>query len=298
MNTSKLLAMLGLLVFGLLVGLLVGSLVGWLAGWLVIILAALAFTAWLVNGYIWIRVGEMETAVVFNVERKSFVRFLPPGRHRLLFPLEQIKDVISTAPTSVRGTVLKAQTHGGITIGADWSLIYVFNPDTTEGHLKPVVARVLPGNANQLLRGHVNNCLARVISRHTVETLSDEGARRRLERELRDEVVGRLRPFGIEVFRIMVTGVDLPHPVQEALEAAHERELYASSEARSLERLQQAVSHFSEEDMQRLAELKRIHMLGRNGVALPIPMVWPINGQSQKDRRWEAWPHADEDRGR
>jgi len=269
MNASKLLAPLSFIVIVWLVGSLVNSGVGVL----VVVMAVLWFAAWLIVRYFWVRVGEMETAVVFNVERQAFVCFLPPGRHLLLFPLEQIKTVVSTAPTSVGGTVLKAQTNGGITTGADWSLTYVFDPAAIQPDLRAIVARVLPAHANRFLRGHVNNCLARLIGRHTVERLSDEGARGRLERELRDDVVERLRPFGIVVFRLMITGVDLPHPVQTALEAAHERELYASSEARSLERLQRAVSHFSDDDMQRLLQLKQLHELGQNGVALPVPVL-------------------------
>jgi len=273
MNANKLLALFSFIVIGWLVGSLVNK---WVGG-LVVGTALLWFAAWLINRYFWVRVGEMETAVVFNVERQAFVSFLPPGRHLLLFPLEQIKTVISTAPTSVGGTVLKAQTNGGITTGADWSLTYVFDPAVIQPDLRAIVARVLPTHANRFLRGHVNNCLARLISRHTVETLSDQGARSRLERELRDDVIQRLRPFGILVYRLMITGVDLPHPVQTALAAAHERQLYASSEARSLERLQQAIGHFTDGDMERLLQLEQLHELGQNGVALHLPMLSMIN---------------------
>lgn len=273
MNANKLLALLSCIVTGL----IVGSLVNKWAGGLVVVTAVLGFAAHFIDRYLWVRVGEMETAVVFNVERRAFARFLLPGRHFLLFPLEQIHSVISTAPATVAGVVLNAQTNGGISAGVEWALTYVFNPAMVQPDLRPIVARVLPEHGRKFLRGHVNNCLALLVSRHTVETLSGRGARGRLERELRDDVTRRLWPFGIQVFRIMITAVELPHPVQTALEAAHERELYASSEAHSLERLQRAVSHFTDADMERLLQLKQLHELGQNGVALHVPMLSMIN---------------------
>lgn len=233
---------------------------------------------WFVNRYVWIRVGEMETAVVFHREARAFTRFLPPGRH-LLSVMEQVKAVISTAPSSLKGSCTKAQTAGGILVRADWLLQYKLEPDRIQPDLRPALARALPEHGDLILRNHVNNCLQLLLSEHTVDTLAEAGSRGRLERALREAAARRLAPFGVQVFRVMILALELPTQVQAYLEAAHRQELFAQSEARVLERLQQAVSRFSAEDMEWLLQLKQLQELGQNGVMLQLPIPAFLNGQ-------------------
>ncbi len=247
---------------------------GWFGVKAMALLILVSLAGWFVHRFLWVRVPEMEVWLKFNVESKAFVGYLSPGRH-WLWPLERIGGKLSTQVKTVRGKCLQAQTQGGITAHVDWSVTYILNPRNISWDFWPQMARVLPQYSDRIVRSHGNNCMALVVSKLPVSTLADSGGRGHLERMIRAELVERLHPFGVQVFRVMVTGFELPAHVQASLEKAHEREVYANSEAAALERLQKAVSQFSDEDMERLMLLKQLHEMGENGVALYMPPMMP-----------------------
>lgn len=232
---------------------------------------------------IWVRVPEMEVWAKYNRETKAFVGYLPPGRH-WVWLWERIGGKISTQMKMVGGKCLNTQTEGGITANVDWSATYRIEPSQIAPNLWSAMARTLPEHSEKMVRSHGNNCIARVISELPVSDLTNNGNRSRLEREIRDRLVKRLRPFGIQVFRVMVTGVELPQKVEATYQAAHERIVHAYSEAEALERLQQAISQFSDSDMERLVVLKQVHALGQNGVSMYMPpMVTSFQSGSQSN---------------
>jgi hypothetical protein len=257
---------------------------------IVLVLAGLGLLGWLANAYIWVRVPALEAALVFNAETKAFVRYLYPGRHFLFFPWERIEERLSLTASSVRGKCTQAQTNGGITVTVNWSLTYIVNPDWVDWDLWPRLAHALPHYANQMARNHGNNCVARMVSELPVEALTDAGARGRMERQLRDRIGERVRPFGLQLFRVMLLGIELPVQVQATLEAAHERVVHANSEAQALERLHRAVSQFSDAEMAWLIQLEQVHALGQNGVSLPVMMhTFQSGGQSPNGgAKWDG----------
>lgn len=290
-------------VAGSILGLGAVAIVGAIGRWHVVavtaLLASILLTAgWFINKFVWVRVPDLETALVFNAETKAFIRFLLPGRHWLLFPLERVRERLSLTATVVRGKCLQAQTNGGIAVTVDWTATYVINPRTLAGELWPHMARILPQGSARLMRSHGNNVVGQMVSELPVAALTDEGSRGRLERQLRERLGWRLRPFGFQIFRVMITKVGMPPQVQAMLEAAHERQVYAISEATALERLQRAVSQFSKEDMERLLQLKQLHVLGQNGVALPAPILmqnmqpggWSRGGGADREGRKPSVP--------
>jgi regulator of protease activity HflC (stomatin/prohibitin superfamily) len=273
---------------------------GWSGAEAAIGFILLGLLAWFVNQYLWVRVPEMEVWLKFNIESKAFAGYLPPGRHWLV-PWERVRGKLSTQAQTVRGKCLQTQTQGGITAHVDWSVTYMLNPQTISWDFWPHMARILPQHSDQIIRSHGNNCIALVISELPVSVLADKGGRGRLERMIREQLVKRLHPFGVQIFQVMVTGVELPSHVQDALEKAHEREVYAYSEAAALERLQQAISQFSDADMERLLLLKQVHEMGQNGVALYVPSIMPmfqngsrttINGETRDGRKPSPPPSA------
>jgi regulator of protease activity HflC (stomatin/prohibitin superfamily) len=220
----------------------------------------------------WVRVPEMEVWTKFNRETKAFVEYLSPARH-WIWPWERIDGKISTQAKVVGGKCLNTQTEGGITSNVDWSVTYKIVPSQIAPSLRSAMARTLPQHSEKMVRMHGNNCIARVISELPVSDLTNNGNRSRLEREIRERLAERLHPFGIQVFRVMVTGIELPPKVEATYQAAHERMVHAYSEAEALERLQQAISKFSDSDMERLVVLKQVHALGQNGVAMYMPPI-------------------------
>lgn len=287
--------MLQKLVLGGTAAFLVVTAAGIAGGWSGVEVSALLILAglavWLVHRFLWVRVPEMEVWLKFNVESKAFGGYLTPGRHWLL-PWERVEGKLSTQVKTVRGKCLQAQTQGGITAHVEWSASFTLNPRNISWDFWPQMARALPQHSDRIVRSHGNNCTALVVSELPVSALADNGGRGRLERMIRAELVERLHPFGVQVFRVMVTGVELPAHVNASLEKAHEREVYANSEAAALERLQKAVSQFSDADMERLLLLKQLHEMGENGVSLVMPPIMPsfrsgrqtVNGEARDGR--------------
>ncbi|RMG97015.1 MAG: SPFH domain-containing protein [Chloroflexi bacterium] len=252
-----------ILISGLILG--VAGMVG-MAVLLVLLVMVGALVQWA-----FVRVPELNVAVVYNREREAFSRFLPAGRHWIVPFLERVEAVISTEPATVRDKSMGIQTSGGISLTVHWSVSYNLNPMKVSPAYQAKAARVLPRKTAVLLKKHMHNCLQHIIGEYTVMDLVAPGAHKRLERAVRQLLAERVGNLGIEISRVMMGEIEMPAHVRAALEAAHERQVQAEQEARALAHLQRVISQFSAEDMQRLMELERIQALGRNGVTLVYP---------------------------
>ncbi len=245
-----------------------GGLWGVMGVGVALVFAVALFAAWAVWRWVYVRVPELETAVIYRTNNETFDRFLPTGRHWIIPFVEHVGGTISTAPGSVKGQCANAETGGGIPLTIDWSLSYKLNPFHISAEARPKLARSLPRKAATIARSHVNNCLRHVLSGYTVEALSQPGMLTRLEREARQQVTARLSSMGFEISRVMLGAIEMPPQVRATLAEAYEQQVRASHEAQSLARLQQVVSQFSDDDMARLLELERIYKMGENGVTL------------------------------
>lgn len=268
-----------------------GGLFGQIGVAAMLMVLALVIFAVVVERYVWVRVPEMQTLIIFHRERQAFVRFVEHNggrRHLLNVPLEYVKARISTMPSSVQGRCAQAQTHGGVSVDLSWSVTYQLQPEMADSDVKPIVARLVQGSLNHFFKKHVVNCLQAIVGQFTVADLSGPTVLLMLEKRLHHELAGRLRPFGMRVFRVMVTGLSFPPHVTQALEEARERELYAESEARMLERLQQALSQFTDEEMERLLRLQQVRQMGKHGVSLHVPWMPFTNTVIQQEREQRA----------
>jgi regulator of protease activity HflC (stomatin/prohibitin superfamily) len=261
---------------------------GPLAGAAIVLLFLLLLLVKFMDCCVFIRVGEMETAIVFNRETKAFSRFLLPGRHLLKAPFEKVTAFVATTPNTVKGRCKNVQCRDGLSVDVEVSMTYQPSPADVEPMLRPKAARLWPKGTGGMARTHLLDCAALLVNRHTVADLYRNGARSRIERELRDDCQERLRPFGLNVFRIIVTRIDLPPSVEMSLEQAHERAV----QAEALERMGRVVAQFSEVEMERIFRLEQLRQLGQNGVAVQIPYFGglgyrgndgdgrPVNGRS------------------
>lgn len=251
-----------------------GTILGGANGiWVALSLSALLFVVWGIKTYSFVSIPEMAVGVVFNTETQSFARFLPAGHHWLLPFVEKVEATISTSAETVSDKGKGIQAIGGLMLNVDWVLAYTLNPFKLTADMQPKMARTLPTKAALVAKRHMNNCLQHIIGEYTLDELCQPGVHKRLERELRQMIAERLAPMGFEVARVMIGSIELPAHVKAALEAAHERQMQAENEAKTLAYLQKVVSQFSEADMQRLMELERIHQLGQNGVTLVYPAL-------------------------
>ncbi len=241
----------------------------------------LILLAGLVGRAAYVRVPEMETAVVHSAGDR-FVRFLPPGGHWLRPFAEHVALTIPTDSTTVQGRTAGLQTIGGLSLTIAWRLSYTLDVFQVSPGRQPKVARLLARNPTNTIRNHLGNVLQHIVGEYTIEQLTLPGAHKQLEAQAKAAIDQRLRPLGFEVNRVMIGAMEMPPHVKSALEAVHERQMQAENEAKALARLQQVVSQFSDADMQRLIELERIRNMGQHGVILPYPTLFEadrLNGQ-------------------
>ncbi|MCI0399570.1 MAG: SPFH domain-containing protein [Chloroflexi bacterium] len=263
-----------LVIIGLLaVTIIVGAIFGGWQGVGVVLVASLGvaiagFLVWYVDHHIFIRVPEMDVAVVFNRETRAFHKFLRPGRHWLLPPfLYMVKDMIYTGAHAIEGTTTGARTADGIPVTVNWNMTFGIDPFSVEGDMVPKMARALPKGAEGMARNHGNNVLQHIIGQFTIDQLCDEEIQQRLENRFKKAAHDRISIMGMQVLRVMILSIKLPQDLQAAIEAVKKRELLVSSESRVLKLLQEAIHEFSDRDMERLAELERLRLISQNGVA-------------------------------
>ncbi|GAB4280755.1 MAG: hypothetical protein Kow0080_33920 [Candidatus Promineifilaceae bacterium] len=270
MNLNRWMVGLG----GLLLSMVIAGMVaGWQAAAFIMAAVLVSMAAWVWLTFIWVRVPEMEVFVVFNRETGAFSRFITQGRHIVLFPLEQIAGRMSTMPNAVQGHCRGAQTQGGVAVDLDWTISYQLAPNNAVEGLRPIIARFMTGDTRNFFRRHANNCLAEILCNHTMHTLSAPGMIGDLQGQFQEALAARLRPFGVNLFRVMVSNVAFPPHIQAILESAREREIYAESEARMMERLQQAFHQFTPQDLEWFMRLEQLRELGKNGVLLQMPWL-------------------------
>ncbi|MCP4428804.1 MAG: hypothetical protein GY803_30330 [Chloroflexi bacterium] len=254
------------------------------------ILAVVLLAAWATRRWVYVTVPELETAVVYRTDSKTFARFLAPGRHWLMPFTERLGKPISTAAAMVKGQCVNAETMSGIPLTLDWSLSYKLNPLRIPIGSRPKLARSLPAKAGLIARNHVNNCIRHVVGDYPVDVLSEPGMVKRLEREVRQLAATRLADLGFELSRAMLGAIEMPTQVRAALTESYEQKVRTEHEAQSLARLHQVVSQFSEADMARLMELERIYKMGQNGVTMVYapPFAASPTPQATRDGRRRA----------
>jgi regulator of protease activity HflC (stomatin/prohibitin superfamily) len=231
------------------------------------------FLFWLVRRWAYVRVPELEIAVVKQMGSNKFLRFLPAGGHWVVPFKEDAKTRIDLSPPTVKGKTTGLQTIGGLSLIISWELAFSLDPLRVPPQNQAKIARLLAKKTAVTAQNHLSNTLHHIIGGYTIEHLTLPGAHQKLEAELLRQVTRRLSPLGYDVSRVMIGAIDMPPHVKAALETAHEQEMQRELEARALSRLQQVISQFSDADMERLIELERIHK-GQSGVVLPYPTLF------------------------
>ncbi len=262
------------------ISLIIGVNLGWVITFGAIIFALLLGIGFKLSQDSVLVLGELEAALVVNKQTGNFARFLAPGRHWVDPFTEVVAKKLPLNSQSVKATSDGIQTSGGIPIKVSWQASYAIRPEKiNQSHLANM-SRALKGSLDGMVQKRISAALQHVAGNLTPHELTAQGSVKRLERQVKQICKAKLDDKGVKINEILITNVQLPRHVRETLESAHERELLADQEARILERLHKVISTFSSEEMDRLLELERIQLLGRNGVT----MVMPSHG-NQLDNR-------------
>ena len=219
-----------------------------------------------------VRVPEQSVAVVYNGERQAFSRLLPSGRRWLRPFVEEVRATIPLGSETAM-SACQAYTSGGVPLTVRWQATFQIEPQSLSRELQARLALKLARKNKIIVQSHVNNSLQLALSHYTIHDLFAGGERGRLERAVRQAAAEQLAISGITVQRVTIQEMELPAQVQSTLAAAHERAVQTESEARALAYLQKVISQFSDSDMQRLAELERLRVMGQHGVSLVYPLA-------------------------
>ncbi len=216
--------------------------------------------------------AENRVLVIYNRELQAFSRLLPTGRHWLHPFSEFVRATISTSTQVLEGSA-QAFTDGGLPLIIHWAVTFKFAPLQLAPAQQKAFGKKLAEKGKKIVASQTSHFVQHVMTDITIENLFAPGGRGRVERATRQALAAKAKSMGIEIHNIIIKKIDMPAPVQAALEEAHERAVQTRSEAQALAELQQVVSKFSESDMRRLAELECMRVLGKNGVAMALPLV-------------------------
>lgn len=175
-----------------------------------------------VGGLSWFRHSRIsiitEDNVAVTVDKNGFIkRVLPSGKH-VLYPFEKIDFWLEVKPKLVANQVAAIVTGDGILLNIDWSGIYAVQPEQITERLSQRL-RGLP-HADKVIARNVDIALRKLVGDYTVQDLFKPAVRERIERQLSQVTVDRLKPMGIVPFSLNLQVIELPREVAEALNKA------------------------------------------------------------------------------
>jgi regulator of protease activity HflC (stomatin/prohibitin superfamily) len=159
-----------------------------------------------------------EDSVAITINRDGFIkRVLPAGRH-VLQPFEKIDFILETKTKLIANQAAAIATSDGIPVKINWSGTYSLKPELVTENISQRL-RGLP-NAEKAITRHADICLRKLVGDYAVLDLFKPATRERVERQLSQLLVDRLKPLGIVFNGLNLQVIDLPQEVAEAFNKA------------------------------------------------------------------------------
>lgn len=248
--------------------LLVGITLDWLTALLGFFVLGMMVILFFLLRKSYIVVPEMQVAVVCNRELQAFSRFLPMGRHLLVPWFEQVENHIPVSTQAAKG-VCDGRTRDGHRIQVSWMVIYRLSPFDIVPERRRDMARTMPHSSSAMVDTNTNDCLRELIEAYQLDTLLSTGLQNRIKRLLQRLVADRLKNFGYQVYRIALTGIDLPPEVAENLQLQH-----------LLNIVMQTTGDLDSAAMERLNQLRPVLVKGKNSRTSLVYGVIEGDGES------------------
>ena len=217
-----------------------------------------------------------------RLQRRHRPGWVPIGRRIFIFNdpyhirlswFEEVQSTIPKKPQTAKGKLENVRTADGIPISISWKASYMIDIKRITPKIEHIMARVLPEYADKIVTSKVERAIKHLVELRSIRTLyemselQEYGALQGLEQEICQRLNRQLSQpvnFGFKELTstdIALGPIEVPAKVEKALELAHQRKIQTEMVAQALERLQQAVSGFSNEDIRRLSELERLRIL-------------------------------------
>ncbi len=193
--------------------------------------------------------------------------------HLRLHWFEEVRGSIPKKSQTAKGTLKNVRTADGIPISISWKVSYTIDVTLITPTISHKMARTLPENSDKVITGKAESALKHLVELRSIQTLyeiselGENGAIQGLEQEICQRLNRKLSQpvnLGFKELKskdISLGPIEIPAKVERALELAHQRKIQTEMVASALERLQRAVSGFSNEDIRRLTVLERLRIL-------------------------------------
>ena len=157
-----------------------------------------------------------EDSIAITVNKDGFIkRILSEGRN-VLHPYERIEFAVEIKTKLAKNRAANIASSDGILVNIDWSGTYALRPDLIADEGRNQKLRSLP-KAEKAITRNADILLRKLIGSHPVRDLFNPAIRDRLERQLSQLIIDRLKPLGIALNSINLQTIQLPYEVAEAL---------------------------------------------------------------------------------
>lgn len=265
---------------------------GWQLAFALVLVFALDVALWRLLRRAYVHVAEKETAVVYDLSKRAFSRFLPPGRHWLLPGIEVVQAVMSTRPQAATGSCA-AHFAGGIPVHVGWKTTFALSPHSIAPDLRANMAATLVKNPVSLVETHLPNIIRHTLAACSVDQIFAPGALSHLENRLRSRLRERLDKFGFVLHNVLVEDLQVSAAVRQAVEAAYITRLQAQTETLTLGARRAALRAYSAQEFEWMVQLERLRVLGTRPGDTHVIMEEgttpiPVNDDAYQARNWLA----------
>jgi regulator of protease activity HflC (stomatin/prohibitin superfamily) len=175
-----------------------------------------------------ILIGEMEVGVLFK-KNGNFSRFINSGYQSINPFTERLESTITKNSQKASGVCPLIRTEEGIPVSVTWAVSYKIDVFTIEEGGRPGLARALPKHSAKMVEGKTVHALRHIIEQKSINDLYARGAIKNLEEEVSQAINERTRGLGLKEITskdVQLGPIEMPRPVEKALEVAHERHVY------------------------------------------------------------------------
>lgn len=189
--------------------------------------------------------------------------------HHFIHPTEEyVAAHVPKKPLSVTETIENIRTKEGIPIKISWTINYKLDIAQIDNGLETNMSRALPDFHSNMMKGNTTQILRHIVEQKSVKSLYANGAIEKLETTLTQKIGAKMGKLGFTNIDPRVGPIIVPTEVENAIEAAHERELKTETTVICLDKIRHAIRTYHDKDLARLSELERLRLLDQHGASM------------------------------
>jgi hypothetical protein len=195
-------------------------------------------------------------------------RTKPTHQHHINAATEVLKGKLKKGSFEASGVSKDIRTREGIQVTIPWSVSFRIEVLRIHPGIEHKLARALPEHASKMVAARIMQVMQHIVGQKSIQELyatpDDQGAVKKLEDELREQLLIRAKAIGITGITpndVRVGPVELPRSIEATLRVAYQRELNTETLAKSLNALREVLAAFTPDDIARLTELERLRII-------------------------------------